>query len=79
MPRTISLIEDDVAIRENYIAALQAQGYQVNAYADRPSASAAFEHTLPDLAIIDIGLKDEMEGGFMLCQQLRQISQTMPM
>ena len=78
MPRTIALVEDDAAIRENYIAALQAQGYQVNAYADRPSASAAFSQALPDLAISEIGLKEEREGGFMLCQQLRQLSQTMP-
>lgn len=78
MPRTIALIEDDAAIRENYTLALQAQGYQVKAYADRPCAAAAFDTELPDLAIIDIGLVDEMEGGFKLCQQLRQLSQTLP-
>ncbi|MEW9798891.1 proteobacterial dedicated sortase system response regulator [Alteromonas sp. CYL-A6] len=78
MPRTIALVEDDAAIRDNYAAALKNQGYQVNSYADRPSASAAFAQALPDLAIIDIGLNDEMEGGFMLCQQLRQLSQSLP-
>ncbi len=78
MPRNIALVEDDIAIRDNYTAALTGQGYTVNAFADRPSASAAFTQSLPDLAIIDIGLKDEMEGGFMLCQQLRQLSQTLP-
>lgn len=78
MPRSIALVEDDAAIRDNYAAALKNQGYQVNCYADRPSASAAFDQALPDLAIIDIGLNDEMEGGFMLCQQLRQLSQSLP-
>ncbi|MCW8091967.1 proteobacterial dedicated sortase system response regulator [Alteromonas sp. ASW11-130] len=78
MPRTIALVEDDKAIRENYIIALRAQGYTVHAFGDRPSASKAFENSLPDLAIIDIGLVDEMEGGFLLCQQLRQLSQTLP-
>lgn len=78
MPRTIALVEDDAAIRENYTAALKNQGYQVNAFADRPSAEQAFAQTLPDLAIIDIGLNDEMEGGFALCQQLRQLSQSLP-
>lgn len=78
MPRNIALVEDDIAIRDNYTAALTGQGYTVNAFADRPSASAAFTQSLPDLAIIDIGLKDEMEGGFMLWQQLRQLSQTLP-
>lgn len=78
MPRTIALVEDDAAIRENYTVALKNQGYQVQSYADRPSASAAFSEKLPDLAIIDIGLNEEMEGGFVLCQQLRQLSQSMP-
>ncbi|QJR81427.1 proteobacterial dedicated sortase system response regulator [Alteromonas pelagimontana] len=78
MPRTIALVEDDAAIRDNYTVALRAQGYQVNAYASRPLATAAFAQSLPDLAIIDIGLNDEMEGGFMLCQQLRQRSQSLP-
>lgn len=78
MPKTIALVEDDAAIRENYIVALRAQGYQVHAYEDRPTAADAFNTTLPDLAIIDIGLKEEMEGGFLLCQQLRSLSQTLP-
>ncbi len=64
MPKTIALVEDDAAIRENYLAVLRAQGYHVDAYEDRPSASRAFNANLPDLAIIDIGLKEEMEGGF---------------
>lgn len=78
MPRTIALVEDDDAIRDNYATALRNQGYKVSTFADRPAASASFDSELPDLAIIDIGLNDEMEGGFMLCQQLRQLSQTLP-
>ena len=78
MPKTIALVEDDAAIRENYIVALKSQGYAVNPFEDRPSASASFAHELPDLAIIDIGLKEEIEGGFMLCQQLRSLSQSLP-
>lgn len=78
MPKNIALVEDDPAIRENYIVALKAQGYEVNAFEDRPTAAAAFDSQLPDLAIIDIGLKEEIEGGFLLCQQLRRLSQTLP-
>ena len=32
----------------------------------------------PDLAIIDIGLEDELDGGFLLCQSLRAQSSTLP-
>lgn len=78
MSKRIALIEDDAAIRENYVAALSKQGYQVAAYADRKSADQAFTARLPDLAIIDIGLGDEIDGGFTLCQQLRSRSSTLP-
>ncbi|UAA37359.1 proteobacterial dedicated sortase system response regulator [Paraneptunicella aestuarii] len=78
MSKRIALIEDDPAIRENYTAALQRQGYTVLSFADRPSAESAFSQRLPDLAIIDIGLQNEIDGGFALCQQLRGLSKTLP-
>ena len=31
--KRIALVEDDLALRENYIAALTQHGYQVDAYA----------------------------------------------
>jgi two-component system OmpR family response regulator len=74
----IALVEDDKDLRANYIAALTSQGYTVSAYANRPDAERAFKQHLPDLALIDIGLGSEMDGGFMLCQLLRQRSATLP-
>jgi two-component system OmpR family response regulator len=38
----------------------------------------AFRTRLPDLAIIDIGLGDEVDGGFTLCRDLRALSPTLP-
>ncbi|WP_010179152.1 proteobacterial dedicated sortase system response regulator [Glaciecola sp. HTCC2999] len=76
--KRIALVEDDLALRENYIAALTQHGYQVDAYASRQAAHDAFNLALPDLAIIDIGLGDEMDGGFTLCQPLRSLSTTLP-
>ena len=78
MSKRIALVEDDQALRENYIAALSKQGYEVQAFANRQSAEQAFSHQLPDLAIIDIGLEDEIDGGFAVCQQLRGLSKTLP-
>lgn len=78
MQKNIALIEDEQALRENYVAALSRQGYKVQPFADRLSAEQAFKHTLPDLAIIDIGLGEDIDGGFTLCQQLRAQSSTLP-
>lgn len=78
MQKNIALIEDEQALRENYVAALARQGYRVQAYSDRGSAEAAFGEALPDLAIIDIGLGEDIDGGFTLCQQLRAKSTTLP-
>ncbi|MBR0565841.1 proteobacterial dedicated sortase system response regulator [Azoarcus sp. L1K30] len=78
MGRRIAIVEDDAAIRANYAEALARQGYEVDAHADRPQALAACRHRLPDLAIIDIGLGDEPEGGFTLCGELRAVSKRLP-
>lgn len=78
MKRHIVLIEDEPAIRENYRDAFERRGYHVSAYGDRASAFQVLRHSLPDLAIIDVGLGDEPEGGFTLCQDLRSLSKTLP-
>ena len=78
MGRKIAIIEDEEAIRENYAAAFRRQGYDVSTYESRPTALVAFEERLPDIAIVDVGLGDEVEGGFDLCRQLRGISATLP-
>ena len=39
---------------------------------------AAFRTRLPDLAVIDVGLADEPDGGFTLCRDLRALSPTLP-
>jgi len=78
MARRVAVVEDEPAIRENYIAALQRYGYEVNGYPDRASAWQAFGGRLPDLVIIDVGLGDEVEGGFDLCRDLRARSRSLP-
>lgn len=78
MSRHIAIIEDELSIARNYQEALQRKGFRVSHYPDRPAAMEAFEIALPDLAIIDVGLGEEIEGGFELCRQLRSISPDLP-
>jgi len=78
MARRIAIVEDEPAIRENYADILRKQGYQVHTYANRPQAMQAFRSRIPDLAIIDIGLEEEVDGGFTLCRELRSLSATLP-
>lgn len=76
--RTIAIVEDEPAIRDNYAELFRRQGYQVQSYADRPSAESGLADRLPDLVILDIGLADEIDGGFELCRSLRARSATLP-
>jgi two-component system OmpR family response regulator len=78
MAKTIAIVEDDPAIRANYADALRRQGYEVVTFSNRPEALAAFKLRLPNLAVIDIGLGDEPEGGFELCRALRSMSARLP-
>jgi two-component system OmpR family response regulator len=78
MSKRIAIVEDEAAIRENYADVLRSQGYQVQTYADRDSATQAFTLRLPHLVILDIGLEEEYDGGFILCQWLRTLSTTLP-
>ncbi len=78
MARRIAVVEDEGAIRENYVSALRRYGYEAEGYPDRAGALRAFAGRLPDLVIIDVGLAEEPEGGFELCRELRGRSRSLP-
>jgi two-component system OmpR family response regulator len=78
MQKRIAIVEDDALIRQNYSDALARSGYEVAAFASRPEAISALKTRVPDLAVIDIGLGDEPDGGFTLCRELRALSATLP-
>ena len=78
MGRKIAIVEDEPAIRENYKAVLERHGYETSLFSNRPDALAAFQKRLPELAIIDVGLGNEVEGGFDLCRELRTIAPHLP-
>jgi two-component system OmpR family response regulator len=78
MSHTIAIVEDDPHQRENYADALKAQGHTVVVYPNKPAALEGFKIALPDLAILDIMLEDEMDGGFDVCRELRHMSPQLP-
>ena len=78
MPRLIAIVEDEPAIAQNTREFLQRLGYKVCVYSNRVDALNAFQQQLPDLAIIDVGLGEEFDGGFDLCRELRQIAADLP-
>lgn len=78
MSKRIAIVEDEAAIRENYAAAFRREGYSVDLYDARRPAMDAFDARLPDLVVIDINLKNEVEGGFELCRDLRSKAAELP-
>jgi len=78
MAQHIAIVEDEPTIRENYADVFKQQGYSVSLYESRDEAIKAFDVRLPDLALLDIGLQDDAEGGFEVCRILRNKSATVP-
>lgn len=76
--KLVAVVEDEVAIRDNYLAGLRRHGYRVSGYGSRKEALAAFANRMPDLVIIDVNLGSEVEGGFELCRELRARSAQLP-
>jgi two-component system OmpR family response regulator len=70
MNKLIALVEDDVDQRRNYAAAISRKGYRIAEYANRVQALAGINRQQPDLAVLDIVLQDEVDGGFQLCREL---------
>jgi two-component system OmpR family response regulator len=75
---TVGLVEDEDVIRENYSDFLRARGFGVRAFADRASAASAFQLEKPDVAVVDVELGEERDGGLLLCTEIRRFSRTLP-
>ncbi|MEE4244516.1 MAG: proteobacterial dedicated sortase system response regulator [Kangiellaceae bacterium] len=78
MAKNIVLVEDESIIRENYRAALEKYGYKVKDFATYLEAREYLSNQQPDLAVLDVGLGEEPEGGFKLCQLIRNQSASVP-
>jgi len=74
----IVIVEDERALAENYIELFERSQFRVTHFEDLPSALDGLSNALPDLAIVDVGLKNKPDGGFELLAWLRQRSPTLP-
>ena len=76
--KLVAIVEDDPDQRENFTDALRSNGYDVVSYPNRARALEGMQKNMPDLAILDIMLENEMDGGFDLCRDLRAMAPKLP-
>jgi two-component system catabolic regulation response regulator CreB len=69
MPRRILIVEDEPAIADNIVYALETEGFLTRWCATGGEALAALAEPF-DLAVLDVGLPDM--GGFDLCREIRK-------
>jgi len=74
--RLVAVVEDEDTIREAIRFALDREGHRVEAFADGLDAWKTFERSLPDLAVLDIGVP--RVDGLDLCRRLRARSEVLP-
>ena len=78
LAKNIVIVEDDRDQRSNYMDAISKKGYTVRAFGSREEALAGFDEALPDLAILDIILGEEVDAGFQLCRELLARAPNLP-
>ncbi len=67
--RSILVVDDNVDAAESLGELLKAWGYEVTVAHDGPAALAALQDTLPDIALLDIGMP--AMDGYELAAHLR--------
>ena len=73
MRKRILLLEDEPAIADTLLYALQSEGFEVRHVGLAREALSAFEEAPPDLAILDVGVPDG--NGFDVCRAIRKTSE----
>ncbi|WP_332740175.1 two-component system response regulator CreB [Hydrogenophaga sp.] len=72
MRKRILLLEDEQAIADTLLYALQSEGFEVQHVRLAGHALEAFRAQAPDLAILDVGVPDG--NGFDVCRAMRKTS-----
>jgi len=76
--KTIAFVEDDEILRENFAELLRAEGFSVVTFDTADEALRGIGASMPDLALLDVGLGQDADAGFALCLELRKLSQVLP-
>jgi two-component system OmpR family response regulator len=76
--KTIAFVEDDEILRENFAELLRTDGFSVVTFGTADEALRGMGASMPDLALLDVGLGQDADAGFALCLELRKLSQVLP-
>ena len=72
----IALVEDDPTLASNYADIFARENWEVTVFGSREDASREIPNLKIDIAVVDIGLGAETNGGFLLCKELRMLPET---
>jgi DNA-binding response OmpR family regulator len=72
----ILLVEDDITLHRNIVAALEADGFFVDGCYDGAFVIKTFQKKKYELVILDINLPGK--NGFQLCKAIREIDKVVP-
>ncbi|MCK5919491.1 MAG: response regulator [Methylococcales bacterium] len=78
MNALIAIVEDDPDQARNYSDALEHRGFQVSSYSSRIQAIEGFRKDPPDVAILDVVLGSEFDGGFDLFKNIQEFIPDLP-
>jgi len=70
-PQVIGYLEDEDSIRESFVELLEDEGYRVLSCQTREEALGLFLNSHIDLALLDIELVNDAQGGLKVCRKLR--------
>ncbi len=78
MSKKALLVEDDQDYRTQMTMHLKNSGFEVTCAESVAQAKSVLEEVTPDLAVLDLMLDDEVDGGFTLCHHIKKIDEKIP-
>jgi two-component system sensor histidine kinase ChvG len=78
MPYHIAIVEDDIDQQQNYADSLTRKGFTTSCYANVEDALIGIQDNPPDMALLDVVLGDDEDGGFTICRRLLDGGSTLP-